>query len=99
MIYSIFLDESGIESYNDPQQYYVVAGSIFDREYVRSTVMPQINNLKRTYFGNENTVFHFTEMKGKRNNFGCLNNQTIRSNFWNDYFSYWKALISKLLAR
>jgi len=44
LMFSLFLDESGIESFKDPQQYYVVAGVIFDREYCRSNVMPQVIN-------------------------------------------------------
>lgn len=86
MIYSLFLDESGIESYTDPQLY-VVAGCIIDRDYVNNTVIPQIKSLKNTYFANENIIFHFTEMKAKRKAFSCLNNPTVRNNFWNDYLT------------
>lgn len=87
MIYSLFLDESGIESYNDKQQDYVVAGIIIDREYCRTTIMPEIDKLKTTYFGDKNIIFHFTEMKNKLNSFKCLNRKQKRIDFWNDYFS------------
>jgi len=91
-MFSLFLDESGIDSFKDPQQYYVVAGVIFDREYCRSNVMPQVNKLKNKYFGSADVVFHFTEMKNKRNEFNCLNNKANRISFWDGYFNLLESL-------
>ncbi|OPY58705.1 MAG: hypothetical protein A4E55_00760 [Pelotomaculum sp. PtaU1.Bin035] len=90
--YSVFLDESGIESYKNTDSHYVVAGLILEKDYFVNEAMASIRALKTKHFNSDKVVFHFFDMVRRKGSFKIFNDRIKRRDFWDDYIQ----LISKL---
>lgn len=96
--FSIFLDESGVESYTHADNHYVVAGLVVEKDYFVNQAMDEIKKLKIKFFKNDEIVLHFFDMLRWRDPFTVLRNRTLEKEFWNDYTALINSLDFKVLA-
>lgn len=96
--YSIFLDESGVESYKDTDSHYVVAGLVVQKDYFVKKAIYNINLLKRKYFKSDQTIFHIFDMLRRNGPFKIFNDIDKETEFWKDYTELINDLDFKVLA-
>lgn len=84
----MYIDEVGnpdLESSNDPNHRFLsLTGVIIDLDYVKQTVNPEMENLKKKYFDShpdEPVIFHRKEILNASPPFTKLNDKNIRRNF------------------
>lgn len=97
--YRIYIDEVGnndLRSSKNPNHRYLsLTGVVFDLEYVRNTLSPQIEELKKKFFDahpDEPLVFHRKELVNKKYPFTKLKDTKISEDFNKNllrYFSNW----------
>lgn len=94
MKYRMYVDEVGNSDLNassDPNHRYLsLTGVIVKLDYVQSTVFPQLEDLKRCYFGShpdEPIVLHRKEMVNKKPPFDALNDPRVEAAFNRDLLS------------
>lgn len=80
--YLLFLDETKPTKHNP---YFCLAGLIINRSVYENILIPRVNSLKQTFFGRNDIVFHYTEMKNNSGDYQCLADSKIRTNFWTEY--------------
>ena len=88
MKYRIYIDEVGNSdmgsSENFNHRYLSLTGVIFDLDYVSNVLSPEIEELKKRFFGShpdEPIILHRKEIINKRFPFTALNNPTIEGEF------------------
>jgi hypothetical protein len=90
MNYRLYIDEvgnSGLTLRNLPHpndRYLSLTGIMFEQDYVRTSVAPQLERLKATYFGShpdEPVILHRKEIIGKKFPFDCLKDPTTEKSF------------------
>jgi hypothetical protein len=89
--YRIYIDEVGnndLKSSDDPNHRYLsLTGLIFDLNYVKNVVHPQLEALKQKYFPHhpdEPIILHRKELVNKKYPFKSLKDKTIEENFNSD---------------
>ena len=87
--YILFADETGKTPQNP---YFCFAGYAIKRSEYVDCLIPAINTLKEKTFGRASVVFHYTEMKGNKNEFDVFLDATIRNRFWIEFVG----ILSKL---
>ncbi len=99
MKYRTYIDEVGnndLDSSIDPNHRYLsLTGLIFDLDYVKSTVTPELEKLKQKYFPyhpDEPVILHRKDIVNKRYPFNVLRDEEIN----NKFESYFLALLSDL---
>ena len=80
--YLLFLDETKPTNFNP---YFCLAGLIISRSVYENTLIPKVNSLKQSFFGRNDIVFHYTDMKNNTGDYQCLTDSKVRSNFWTEY--------------
>lgn len=83
--YSVFLDESGVESYKNTDSHYTVAGLILEKEYFVNQAMADISALKIKHFNSDRVIFHFFDMVRRKGPFKIFNDRIKKRDFWRDY--------------
>lgn len=90
MKYRMYIDEVGnsdLEASDDPNHRYLsLTGIILNLDYVSSIVYPEIERLKREYFGShpdEPIILHRKKILNKKHPFGILRKETIEKTFNN----------------
>lgn len=73
----LFIDESGTPGYKDKNQPFVfaISGLLVKGDNLRNKLIPVIQNFKRTCYGNQSAILHFSNMlitAKKSNNFSNL---------------------------
>lgn len=96
--YSVFLDESGVDSYKDTGNQYVVGGLVILKDYFVNEVMNIIKELKTKHFNNDEVVFHFFDMYRRNDDFKVLNNPEKAVAFWEEYTKILNDMDFKVLA-
>lgn len=111
MKFRIYIDEVGnndIGSSNNPNHRYLcLTGVVFDLDYVKTTLTPELENLKSRYFSShpdDPVIFHRKELINKKFPFKALSDPSIEKNFSTELLallSHWKfktitVLIDKL---
>jgi hypothetical protein len=91
MKYRIYVDEVGnpdLESSDDPNHRFLcLTGVIIELNYVRDIIHPEMEELKRKYFGShpdEPVIFHRKEIINRKFPFEILNDPEIRNRFDKD---------------
>jgi Protein of unknown function (DUF3800) len=92
MKYRIYIDEVGnndMGSSNDPNHRFLsLTGVVFDLEYVRSTLTPDVEMLKNKYFNSHPdapVIFHRKELMNKKHPFKSLVDLQLEQEFNQDY--------------
>ena len=70
-----FLDESGDHSLQHIDKQFPVfalAAAIFERDYYLNDASPRIDELKDTYWGHNNVIFHFIDIRKQKKEFRIL---------------------------
>lgn len=80
--YLLFVDETK-PTLHSPN--FCFAGIAVERVYYEKTFIKEVSDLKIKHFGKSDIIFHFSDMKKNRGIFSCLQNATLRNNFWMDY--------------
>ena len=80
--YILFVDETQ-KTPNNP--YFCLSGVCFKRFYYETTVVKEINELKRRHFKTTSIIFHYSDMNNKKNGFENFNHLNVRESFWTDY--------------
>lgn len=96
--YSVFLDESGVESYKDIGNQYVVGGLVILKDYFVDEVMKMIRDFKMRHFNNDKIVFHFFDMYRRKGDFRVLSDPEKAVNFWDEYTQLLHDIDFKVLA-
>jgi hypothetical protein len=88
MKYRIYIDEVGNNdigsSTNSNHRYLCLTGVVFDLEYVKSTLTPELEHLKTKYFNShpdDPVIFHRKELINKKYPFKVLNDPKIEKYF------------------
>ena len=87
--YILFADETGKAPHNP---YFCFAGYAIKRSEYVDYLIPAINSLKEKTFGKTSVVFHYTEMKGNKNDFSVFIDSTIRNRFWGEFVGIFSKL-------
>lgn len=80
--YLLFVDETK-PTLHSPN--FCFAGIAVERVYYEKIFIKEVSDLKIKHFGKSDIIFHFSDMKKNRGIFSCLQNATLRNNFWMDY--------------
>ncbi len=80
--YILFLDEANVTSTNP---FFCLGGIIIKRDEYENTLIPAVNDLKIKYFSNTSILFHYTDMKKNKGDFGIFLDGDIRSDFWHEF--------------
>ncbi len=95
--FRIYIDEVGnndLDSSNNPNHRYLsLTGIIFELDYVKKIVTPQLSSLKEKYFEphpDEPIIFHRKELVNKKYPFQSLRNPDIEHKFNNDLLTLLK---------
>ncbi len=87
-LYRIYIDEIGNSSMkvglNQTDNYLTLSGVIIESEYYAKTLQPQLEALKKKYFGyhpDEPVIFHRSEIAYNKAPFQALANQQIKTQF------------------
>lgn len=80
--YLLFADETKPTKDNP---FFCFSGISISREYYEQNLIPEINALKKKYFGTTDIVFHFTDMKKNKNEFSIFIDETKRNKFWDEF--------------
>lgn len=85
----MFLDESGTHNLSKRVMkgnctLFVLGGVIIDREYLRTTVEPQMNQFKQQYFGRTDVVLHTVDMRNGGGDYAFLADPVLRTGFYSD---------------
>jgi hypothetical protein len=88
MKYRIYIDEVGNndkgKNLNQDQRFLSLTGVVFNLDYVKSTLTPDLERLKTTYFDNhpdEPVIFHRKELINKKHPFKALINPKVEVDF------------------
>lgn len=94
MKYRIYIDEVGNNdlgnSNNDNHRYLCLTGVVFNLDYVKTVLTPDIESLKSRYFDShpdEPIILHRKEMINKKFPFKVLEDPTIESNFNREFLA------------
>lgn len=82
--YSLFLDEIYPGGHFN---YFCLAGVIIKTEVYRNTVIPELENIKRSFFnGDTSIVLHSKKVQSSKSNtpFSVFQNRDTAKEFWND---------------
>ncbi|MDX2284141.1 MAG: DUF3800 domain-containing protein [Bacteroidia bacterium] len=97
MKYRIYIDEVGnndLGSSNDPNHRFLcLTGVVFDLEYVKSTLTPDIEAIKARYFDShpdDPVIFHRKEMVNKKYPFKTLSDPAVEQLFNLDFIALLK---------
>lgn len=85
--YIVYVDESGDHGLStvDPEYpVFVLAFCVFQKVDYSRLAVPQLQQLKFTYFGHDNVVLHEHEIRKSRGNFNILLRQDTRAAFMRD---------------
>lgn len=95
--FRIYIDEVGnsdLDSSNNPNHRYLsLTGLIFELDYVKKTVTPELNKLKDKYFEqhpDEPIILHRKELVNKKHPFQSLRNSGVEHKFNNDLLALLK---------
>lgn len=107
MKYRIYIDEVGnndMGSSNDPNHRFLsLTGVVFDLDYVKNTLSPDIEALKSRYFGNhpdEPIILHRKELVNLKPPFAALRDPSVHEAFNKDlleHFDKWQYKIISVL--
>lgn len=81
----MYLDESGDHSLTkvDPSYpVFVLGGVIVDQDYANGVIQPELNQLKRDFFGNEQLILHTADISRNRNGFERVKDSVFRAQFY-----------------
>ena len=77
--YRLFLDES-IPSGN--LDYFCLAGIAIEDKTYENKIVPEVKELKRSIFGNEDVIFHEMEIRNKKEKYAVLKNNIANNQLW-----------------
>jgi hypothetical protein len=94
MKYRIYIDEVGnsdLESSDDPNHRFLsLTGVVLGLDYIKDTLTPDVENLKRKYFDthpDDPIIFHRKELVNKKFPFQALKEPSVESAFNAEYLS------------
>jgi hypothetical protein len=84
--YIIYVDESGVPSFDADKDYpvFVLAFCIFDKEKYSKNSAPRLKELKFKYFGHDMVIFHENEIRRDRGYFTKFKNPDLKNEFISD---------------
>lgn len=83
--YYLFLDELKA---NDVYNHFCLGGCIVEDAYYRNTIIPYVNSIKQSVFGNTTVILHESQIRQKRADsvsqfdYSSLKNSTKEAEFW-----------------
>lgn len=80
------LDESGKASFNHPSKLFILSGAVIP-EKIKTKIDAKMKKLKKSFFKDEETIFHARDMVRKKGPFKILQNAKMELDFYSRFIS------------